>query len=200
MIQRLKTGGIDLVKRVFKLYFNYEKEEVWLNEMARQGWMMKSFFLGLFQFVPGTPGEYIYRLEMLPHLVRNPKNEQYVHFLQDMDIEIISSWFRWVICRRKASDGSFTIYSDIDSRIAHYTRISRFLFPLGLVELIVAGFEGYSLYISLSAYSSENSVLSTVFVLLFALCFAFLILGTAWRARKKRLLLVKEKQIMESLE
>ena len=189
-----------MVKRVFKLYFDYEKEEVWLNEMARQGWMMKSYFLGLFQFVQGTPGEYIYRIEMLPHLVRNPKNQQYLHFLQEMDIEIIFSWFVWVAYRRKASDGPFNIYSDIDSRITHYSRIGRFLFPLGLIELIVAGFQGYSLLISLSAYSNENSLLPTIFVLLIALCFALLIFGAARQSRKKRLRLVKEKQIMESLE
>jgi len=187
------------VKRVFKLYFDHEKEEIWLNEMARQGWMMKSYFLGLFQFVQGTPGEYIYRIEMLPHLVRNPKNQPYLRFLQDMDVEFISAWFVWVTHRRKATDGPFDIYSDIDSRIAHYGRISRFLFPLGLIELLVAVYQGYLLWIALSDHSNEKPVLPTVFVLLFALCFAFLILSAARRSHKKRRRLIKEKQILESI-
>jgi len=197
MIRRLKKGGIELVKRVFRFYFNYEKEEIWLNDMAQQGWMMKSFFLGLYRFTLEMPGEYIYRIEMLPHLVRNPKNQPYLQFLQDMGIEVISAWFVWVTYRRKASFGPFDIYSDIDSRIAHYSRISRFLFPLGLIELLIAVFQGYSLFIALSGNGYEKQVLPTVFILLAALCLAFVILSTAWRSRKKSLRLTKEKQILE---
>ena len=132
-----------MVKRVFKLLFDFEKEEIWLNEMARQGWMMKSFFMGFYQFVQETPGEYIYRIEMLQHLVRNPKNQAYLKFLQNMEVEIVSAWLVWVTYRRKANYGPFDIYSDIDSRIIHYNRISRFLFPLGLIELLIALYQGF---------------------------------------------------------
>ena len=192
-------GRIDLVKRVFKLYFDFEKEEIWLNEMAQQGWMMKSFFMGFYQFVQEIPGEYIYRIEMLPHIVRSPKNQPYLHFLQDLDVEIMSAWLVWVFYRRKAVNGPFDVYSDMDLRIKHYKRISRFLLPLGLIELLIAIYQGYLLFTDLINSNNEIAVLPTVFVLLFASFFAFVILNTARRSRKKSRRLIKEKQLHETL-
>ena len=189
-----------MIKRVFRLHLDYEKEEIWLNKMAQQGWMMKSFFLGLYQFVRETPGEYIYRVEMLPHRVSSPKNQSYLQFLQDMNVEIITAWVVWVIYRRKAEDGPFDVYSDIDSRIAHYGRISRFLLPFGLFQLIMAVLQGYSLFIVLFDHTNENPILPIVLILLMAACFAFVILGTSLRFRKKRLRLVKEKLVLESID
>ena len=35
----------------FKLYFDKDKEEKWLNEMSLQGWAMREFFFDMFLFV-----------------------------------------------------------------------------------------------------------------------------------------------------
>lgn len=50
--------------RKFRLYYDKEKEEAWLNEMCRQGWAMTKFFLGVFQFMPCEPGKYTYQVDM----------------------------------------------------------------------------------------------------------------------------------------
>lgn len=50
----------------WKLYFDKDLEESWLNQLAQQGWGMSSFCLGRYTFEPIEPGEYIYRVDLLP--------------------------------------------------------------------------------------------------------------------------------------
>lgn len=45
----------------WKLYFDKDLEESWLNQLAQQGWGLTSFCLGRYTFEPIEPGEYIYR-------------------------------------------------------------------------------------------------------------------------------------------
>lgn len=47
----------------FRLYFDKDKETAWLNEMAAQGWAVKSFFAGFFQFETCEKGEYVYQID-----------------------------------------------------------------------------------------------------------------------------------------
>ena len=44
----------------FRLYFDKDAETKWLNEMAEQGWAMKSFFTGFYSFERCEPGQYMY--------------------------------------------------------------------------------------------------------------------------------------------
>ena len=135
-----------MVKRVVRFYFDFEKEETWLNEMARHGWMMNSFFLGLYQFTEGPPGNYIYRIELLPFRAANANILPYLRFLEETGVEVVATWFRWAFYRKKASEGEFDIYTDIDSRIMHYRRVSQFLFPVGIIEWWMALTQGISLF------------------------------------------------------
>ena len=48
----------------FRLYFDKDKETAWLNEMAAQGWAVKSFFAGFFQFEACEKGEYVYQIDL----------------------------------------------------------------------------------------------------------------------------------------
>ncbi len=50
----------------WKLYFDKDLEESWLNQLAQQGWGLTSFCLGRYTFEPIEPGEYIYRVDLLP--------------------------------------------------------------------------------------------------------------------------------------
>ena len=124
------------MKVVFRLYFDFEKLETWLNEMAAKGWMLQNFFAGLFTFSKGIPGEYIYRVELLKHMAGSPKNRPYLHFMEELGAEHIGSWVRWSAYRRKACDGAFDIYTDTDLRATHYRRISRFLLFFGCLEVL----------------------------------------------------------------
>lgn len=102
----------------------YEKEEKWLNEMSAKGMMLTDVGLFRYVFEEGTPGEYIYRLELLNHLPSNAECIAYIKFLEETGVEYVGSLLRWVYFRKKSEDGSFELYSDITSKIRHYKRVT----------------------------------------------------------------------------
>lgn len=116
--------------------FDKDMEEAWLNDYCRQGWAMAGFFAGLTTFVPCEPGEFVYRIDLLPgHGLRADDYEGYVIFMNEMGVEVLQRWGRWVYLRKRAEDGPFEIYTDINSRIDLYCRIRKlFLWTLA-VEL-----------------------------------------------------------------
>jgi len=102
----------------------YEKEEKWLNEMAAKGMMLTDVGFCRYVFEEGTPGEYIYRLELLNHLPSHAESVAYIKFFEETGVEYVSTILRWVYFRKKTEDGPFEIYSDINSRISHYKRVT----------------------------------------------------------------------------
>ena len=188
-----------MVKRVFKISYDFEKLEIWLNEMAQQGWMMESFFAGLFKFSKGTPGEYIYRAELLPYRAGSPKNLPYLHFLEGIGAEIVATWVKWGVYRRKACEGAFDVYSDIESRIKHYRRVSRFLFFFCIIEWILTFIQGRRFIEVLMSADSGSSLPIGVFLFgfLFPLLVGLAIFRTAWRFDKSYRHLKREEQLHE---
>ena len=125
------------IKKVFFLW-EHEKEEKWLNEMSAAGFQLRGVGFCTYHFEEGTPGEYIYRLEMLENWPTNYKSVLYIKFLEETGVEHIGSLIRWVYFRKKADDGSFDIYSDVNSRITHYNRMLLLLGILALANLVNA--------------------------------------------------------------
>lgn len=103
--------------------WDFEKEEKWLNEMSAKGLQLVAVGFCKYVFEEGTRGEYAYRLELLKELPSHPESVSYIRFLEETGIEYIGSLLRWAYFRKKAADGEFEIYSDIDSKIKHYKRI-----------------------------------------------------------------------------
>ena len=124
-----------------KAYWDYENEEMWLNEMSAKGLALIDYTWCRYVFADCEPGEYIYRIELLEYLPSHALSRSYINFVEETGVEHISSYMRWVYFRRKASDGPFDIYSDIDSKIRHYRRILCLLAPIGLVNFS-AGLNG----------------------------------------------------------
>lgn len=125
----------------WKFTFDKDEEQDWLNDYARQGWAMVSFFVGLVAFVPCRPGEYIYQIDLLPGrgVLAADNYEDYVVFMSEMGVEVLQRWGRWVYLRKRAQDGPFEVYTDASSRIALYRRIrGMFLWALALICLCSA--------------------------------------------------------------
>lgn len=118
----------------WKFTFDKDEEQDWLNEYCRQGWAMVSFCVGMVRFVPCEPGEYIYQIDLLPGRGLRPDDyEGYVSFMADMDVEVIQRWGRWVYLRKRAAEGPFEVYTDLDSKLQLYRRIrGMFLWALAL--------------------------------------------------------------------
>ena len=114
-------------KVVHRLYWDYEKEERWLNEMASQGWHFVRHHLGGYHFEQGEPGMWIYRIELLPAEPRSAASQEYLSLLLDTGAEAVSTRARWVYLRRPATMGSVVLFSDLESRIGHYRRVLKLL-------------------------------------------------------------------------
>jgi len=124
---------------LWKFFADYEKEEKWLNEMAAKGLALTDYSTLRYTFEECEPGEYIYRIEYLENRGRHPETIHYIRFMEDSGIEHIATFRNtWVYFRKKAADGAFEIYSDIESRIRHYQRISKIWLTVGIAELCLS--------------------------------------------------------------
>lgn len=122
-------------KVVRRLYWDFEKEERWLNEIAAKGLYLVRYSVGTYHFESGEPGKWIYRIELLPSGRGRAASREYLSFLHDTGVETVSTYMRWVYLRRLVARGPFELFTDLESRIAHYRRVLR-LFGVLLAALV----------------------------------------------------------------
>ena len=111
--------------------WEFDKEERWLNTMAQQGWVLDKLGFCRYEFVRCEPGAYTVRLEMREH------DEAYLSFMADTGAEYVGRMMKWIYFRKKTEDGSFDIFSDVDSRIAHLERMCQTMKILGIANLVI---------------------------------------------------------------
>lgn len=111
----------------------YEKKEKWINNMCSKGYALKGCNICKFYFEPCNPNEYYYSLELLENLPSSTSNEDFLNFLQDeWNIEYVCKYRNWVFFRRKKSQGKFSLFPDISTKICYLKRILRFRFAIVL--------------------------------------------------------------------
>ena len=119
-----------------KAYWNYEKEEKWLNELAAKGLTMTDYSWCRYVLEETPPGEYVYRIELLDHLATHPESRRYIAFIEETGAECVATYLRWVYFRKKTADGPFELYSDNASRLAHYRRVRAFWLAFLILEFV----------------------------------------------------------------
>ena len=119
-------------KKVYKWFWAWQadEEEAWLAEMARQGHALTGVGYAAYEFEPCAPGAYIVRLELLDALPCTARGRDYIEFVESTGAEYLGSVLRWAYFRKKADEGGFDLFSDLDSRIRHLERIHWLLVPL----------------------------------------------------------------------
>ncbi|MCM1026602.1 MAG: DUF2812 domain-containing protein [Roseburia sp.] len=120
----------------FRWYYDTDRETEWLNEMAEKGYAMEGFFLGFYFFEECTPGKYLYQIDFSEEF--GHVHSAYREFLAETGVEIIKIWGFWVYLRKRAEEGPFELYSDVESRVDHYKKICRIFQVALFVELICA--------------------------------------------------------------
>ena len=115
--------------------WDFDKEEAWLNEMAAKGLALVSVGFCRYEFEDCRPGEYSVRLQLLKDNVRHPESEKYLSFLEETGAEHIGSWIRWVYLRRKTDEGSFELFSDLDSRCRQLSMIITFILSISAMNV-----------------------------------------------------------------
>jgi len=58
-------------------------------------------------------------------------------FMEGLGAESVGRMFKWLYFRRKTEEGSFDLFSDLDSKIQHLNRIDRMLFLIGMGNLLI---------------------------------------------------------------
>lgn len=171
----------------YKLFWawQYEKEEAWLNEMARNGMALISVGICRYEFEECTPGEYIYRIELLKSWPSQADSISYIRFLEDTGAEHVSSLLRWVYLRRKASEGPFDLYSDLSSRISYLKRVQLFFLALLFLELPI-GISNLSLGIGLG--NQVNVLLGMILIFISVM----LVAALALQRRKIKMLKIEQ--------
>ena len=174
---------------VRKAYWDYEKEEHWLNEMSGKGLQLSNYSWCKYTFSEGEIGEYIYRIELLDHYASHPESQAYLRFLEESGVEHVASYQRWVYLRKKSSGEPFEVYTDIESRIKYYSRVNKFWTALGFAELAIGI---ANLVIAASHIATEIAGTATKLNIFFgAFCsavgIAFLLLSRPLRRKIRRL-------------
>ena len=124
-------------RSIIKLFMDYEKEEKWLNSLSAKGLQLVHYSFPRYVFDEGEPGEYIYRIQLLENLPTHAESQAYIRFLEDLGVEMVGSYVRWAYFRKKAADGPFELYSDLESRIRHYSQICLMIGVVGGINLVV---------------------------------------------------------------
>ncbi len=159
----------------WKFTFDKDEEEFWLNEWCRQGWAMTKCFCGVVTFAPCQPGEFIYRIDLIPgRFLQATDYEGYVIFMDEMGIEVLQRWGRWTYLRKRTAEGPFELYSDTESKITFYNRMRR-LFLFALVVEVLCSLSGWNMLVSF-----PESLLAQGLVGLYIVIIA-MVLRAVWR-------------------
>lgn len=166
----------------FKIFFDIEKEERWLNEMLAKGWICSNInSAGIYTFQPTEDLEQVIRIDCQQDL-RKEKQATYKQLHED---------FGWRIVKEKAYDGTYywlkrkdgndELFSDHDSHIAKYKRLMKQASNWAILSFIFlmifyANDSYYSLFSIKNAYFTpglwEKEGFSFLFAFLFETPFA----------------------------
>lgn len=179
---------------VRKISWDYEKEEKWLNEMSAKGMALTDYSWCRYVFTDAPDNEYTYRIELLEHRASHVESAAYIRFLEENGMECVATYMRWIYLRKKTAEGSFDIYSDIESKIKHYKRVIVLLdtfmwmeLSIGLINIVIG-----IINLSRTNFAIVNIIEGCALTLL-----GLLFLRLSSPTRNKIKILQKEKSIRE---
>ncbi|MBR2483282.1 MAG: DUF2812 domain-containing protein [Oscillospiraceae bacterium] len=176
------------IRKTFFIW-NFREEEQWINEMSEQGLHLVDAGRFRYVFEEGEPGAYRYRLELMEHLPTHPESCKYIEFMEETGAEYMDHVDRWVYFRKKAAEGEFDLYSDINSRISHVQRILTLICILAVVEGICIVMELLACFVG--HVDAARSIAG------FLACFEVLLLMGWKKVKQVRDGLVRERAIRE---
>jgi hypothetical protein len=63
--------------------------------------------------------------------------KDFSEFMEDSGVEVVAQWYRWVFLRKRAEEGPFEMYTDIESKIVQYKRMEKFFLVILILESII---------------------------------------------------------------
>lgn len=120
--------------KIIKKYFwawNFDNEEAWLNDMAKEGWALTGVSGISYQFEKTEPGEYTYLLDY------HKEDVPYLKMLDDAQVERVAYNLSWNYLRKRTSEGKITILSDANTKADRLSVLGKMLLYLGIINIIV---------------------------------------------------------------
>lgn len=116
------------IRKIWRFYTvaDYEKEEEFLNEMARAGWNLTAVGFCRYIFRRGNAGEYIYKLDMVERTESDEVKESYFNFLTDCGIRVVGDFKDWIYLQKRASDGPFDTKNDTYAKLRQVNKVYSF--------------------------------------------------------------------------
>ncbi|MBR0453211.1 MAG: DUF2812 domain-containing protein [Bacteroidales bacterium] len=148
------------IKKLWRFYSvaDYEKEEAFLNEMARAGWNLTAVGFCRYIFRRGNEGEFIYKLDMVERSESDEVKESYFNFLSDCGIRVVGEFKDWIYLQKPASEGPFDMKNDTYARLRHVNKV--YSFSLRTVCNLLRLFAGIMVVLILLQLLSNNVSLS----------------------------------------
>ena len=125
-----------VVRKVFWAW-QAEEEEQWLNEMARDGWVLCEVGWCKYTFEPCEKGEYQFRLEYLANNIGHSESVKYINFIEETGAEYVGHWMRWVYFRQNTAKGDFELHSSRVSKIKYMERVTGLISGLAIANLVI---------------------------------------------------------------
>lgn len=117
-------------------FWDFDKEEQWLNEMVVKGLCLSGRGFCRYDFEDCAPGEYQIRTEVLEDHDEQPHVKKYIQFVEETGAEKVAFRLRTVYFRKKTADGPFELYSDLTSRLKYVDRVLSLMLIFGPISLI----------------------------------------------------------------
>ena len=149
----------------FKVFFNIEREEQWLNEQLQKGYRCTNISgLGIYTFQK-TDKRYVMRLDYQDYLPKK-KFEDYKGIYEDFGwIYIKGYWLGGIWYWQKEDDDQNEIFSDRQSKANYYKRLMSYSCWLGMLCLAFSyrPYENSGLYHE-GLWSMKGSLLLKAFL------------------------------------
>lgn len=123
--------------KTFKLFFNEEREEQWLNDMCEKGWHFKKWRGYRYTFEKGEPGKYTYRYDYLCKFGFGKEVKEYIDFVEGTGAELVQKKGSWAYFRQHRDEGPFILYSDFASKLKFVNRLFAFYITILLISLLL---------------------------------------------------------------
>ncbi len=103
-------------KIAIKWFVDFDKEEKWINDMAKQGWAFWHTNGVIYRFKKCEPGEFIYQLDFDERDKRGEVGD-YVVFRTSCGDKFIHQWKRKIYWRRESAAGPFEAENNITAKL-----------------------------------------------------------------------------------
>lgn len=119
-----------------RFFLDIEKENKWLNQLSSEGFRLvdKSWFT--YKFEACQANHYSYHVEKRS-IFETKENNSYAHFLNELDIELVTEQWGWYYFEQHTNGEPFKIYTDAPSKIKYYRRMFPVFMLIALINISI---------------------------------------------------------------